>query len=74
MATVTTKVLQLTCTTKAGTKKTIAVPNPRVDLSAAEVMEAMQTVIAKKVLTTSGGELAELVSAKIVQTTKSDVE
>ncbi len=74
MATVTTKVLQLTCTTTAGTKKTIAVPNPREDLFAAEVVEAMQTVIAKGVLTTSGGGLAELVSAKVVQTTKSDVE
>ena len=74
MATVTTKVLQLACATTAGTKKTIAVPNPREDLTAAEVMAAMQTVIAKDVLTTSGGGLAELVSAKVVQTTKSDVE
>ncbi|MBO8137689.1 MAG: DUF2922 domain-containing protein [Desulfotomaculum sp.] len=49
-----------------GRKVTISVPDPLDTLTDAEVKTAMENILAKNVFTSSGGDLAAIDSARIV--------
>lgn len=50
----------------AGRIATVRVPNPRADLTAQQVGQVMDTIIAKNVFQTSGGDLVAKVDARVV--------
>lgn len=60
------KTLYLTFTNASGRRQSITVPDPREDLTAAEVEAAMQLIIAKNVFTGSGGDLVAPFEARVV--------
>ena len=60
------KTLQMHFRNQSGNNVTITLPDPRADLTAAEVEAAMNTVIAKNVFQSSGGDLAQALYAEIV--------
>ncbi|TYO92296.1 DUF2922 domain-containing protein [Desulfallas thermosapovorans] len=66
-----TQTLQMTFVTQAGTRTTISLDNPRDDLTEAEVVSAMDEIIAKNIFNTSGGDLVSKHSAQIVDRTVS---
>jgi hypothetical protein len=47
--------------------------NPKETLTAAEVQGVMDTVIAKNIFVSSGGELVSKVSARIIDTTTNEL-
>lgn len=61
-----TKVLELIFINAAGKKTTISLNDPREDLTALEVETAMETIIAKNVFTSTGGDFVALSSARII--------
>jgi len=68
-----TKRLEMRFRNAAGRTATISVPDPRADLTAAEVETAMNTIIAKNVFNTSGGDLVAIAGARIVERTTTDL-
>ncbi|MEL1135912.1 DUF2922 domain-containing protein [Desulfitobacterium sp. THU1] len=58
MAITTTKVLRLTFATSGGKNLTITLPNPREDLTKAEIETVMDMILAKNIFFTSDGELS----------------
>jgi len=65
----TTQTLQMRFITQAGNRVTISLDNPRDDLTEAEVVAAMDQIIAKNIFTTSGGDLVGKDSAQIIDRT-----
>lgn len=61
-----TQTLQMTFVNQAGTRTTISLDNPRDNLTEAEVVSAMDAIIAKNIFNTSGGDLVSKYSAQIV--------
>lgn len=53
---------------QAGRLVTLRVDDPKDDLTAAEVQAAMQVIINANIFTSSGGDLVDIDSARIVQT------
>jgi len=51
-----------------GTRTTISIPDPRQDLTAAEVASAMNFMISSGIFQPRGYELTEIISAEIVAT------
>ena len=70
-----TTMLRLTFVTATNGTFNLYIPNPREDLLEAEVVTAMETIMAKNVFVTGTGSLAALKSAEIItiQKTKFDV-
>nr|WP_204614931.1 DUF2922 domain-containing protein [Desulforadius tongensis] len=50
----------------SGKRVTISVPEPKEGLTAGEVKTAMESIIAKNVFTSQGGDLVAVDSARIV--------
>jgi len=73
MAVTTTKIVRLIFTTVTGKTFTITLPNPRVDLSKAEAEAVMDTIIAKNIFITSGGELAGKRDIRVIDTSTNDL-
>ena len=67
------QVLRMTFLNAAGNRVSITLDNPRDDITQAEVQTAMNTIITKNILVTSGGELASIDSAAIIETTTTDI-
>lgn len=65
----TTQTLQMTFLTQGGTRATISLDNPKDNLTEAEVVAAMDQIIAKNIFTTSNGDLVAKHSAQIVDRT-----
>ena len=65
--------LKMVFLTQSGARTTISVDNPRDDVTQAEVQAAMNTVVSKNVFTGTGGDLTAIDSAKIVDTTTTDI-
>lgn len=61
--------LQLIFRTAEGSRKTISVEDPKTDLTDAQVQSAMETIVAKNIFSTSGGDLVEPLEARKVTTT-----
>lgn len=53
----------------AGKSVSISLDNPKEDLTSAAVQTAMDTIIAKNIFVTSGGDLVSKVKATIIDTT-----
>ncbi|WP_066638669.1 DUF2922 domain-containing protein [Desulfolucanica intricata] len=68
-----TQTLRMVFLNQAGSRVTVSVENPRDDIAQAEVQAAMDTIIAKNILTTSGGDLVSVDSARIVDVTTTDI-
>ena len=51
----------------AGRIVTLRVPNPRPDLTAQQVSSVMDTILAKNVFQTSGGDLVAKVDARVLE-------
>lgn len=60
------KTLQLEFGNTAGKKITVAVEEPRADLTLAEVQTAMQAILAAEVFVVEGEPATEAVSAQII--------
>ena len=67
------QVLRMTFLSAAGGRVSITVDNPKDDLTEAQVQTAMNTIISKNILITSGGELTAIDSAAIIETTTTDI-
>lgn len=61
------QVLQMTFRTGTGSEFRIALNNPKVDLTPAQILAAMDTIVNKNVFNVEGG-LIEALSANIVST------
>ena len=59
------QVLELVFKTAEGDTKVITVTDPRTDITAEEAPEAMETILAANVVETSGGDLAEIIEARM---------
>ena len=57
--------LELVFKTAEGDTTVITVTDPRTDITAEEAQEAMETILAANVVETSGGDLAEIVEARM---------
>ncbi len=60
--------LQLIFRTAGGSRKTISVEDPKGDLSDAQVQAAMDTILAKNIFQTAGGDLVAAIDARKVTT------
>lgn len=69
-----TRRLEMQFTNAAGRRVTLAVVEPRENLTAAEVQGAMQTILARNVFTTSGGDLTGIAGARIVAREVTELE
>ena len=61
-----TRRLEMQFTNAAGRRVTVAVVEPRDNVTADEVRTAMQTILGRNVFTTSGGDLTAIAGARIV--------
>ena len=59
------QVLELVFKTAEGDTKVITVTDPRTDITAEEAQEAMETILAANVIETNGGDLTEIVEARM---------
>ncbi len=66
--------LEMTFVNQAGNKVTLRVANPREDITDTEVRTAMDTVIAKNVFTSSGGDLVSVAGARIVSREVTEID
>ena len=57
--------LELVFKTAEGDTKVITVTDPREGITAEEAQEAMETILAANVVETSGGDLVEIVEARM---------
>jgi len=69
MGTTTSKILRMVFSTQSGSTFTITLPEPREDLTAAEVDQ----IISNNIFTTTGGDLTGKRDIKIVDTTTTDL-
>jgi hypothetical protein len=68
-----TQVLRMVFLNTLNKQVTISLNNPKDTLTAAQVQGVMDTVIAKNIFTSSGGDLASKVSARIIDTTTNEM-
>lgn len=73
MATTITRVLRMVFSTQGGSTSSITLPQPREDLTAAEVEAVMEQIITKNIFTTTGGDLTGKRDIKVVDTTTTDL-
>lgn len=59
------KTLELVFKNTEGDTKVITIADPREGVTAAEANTAMQTILAANVIETSGGDLVEIVEARL---------
>jgi hypothetical protein len=73
MASVSKKVLRMTFNSASGSAVSISLPEPKADLTAAQIEAVMDQIIAKDIFLTSGGALVSKRDVKIVDTTTDDL-
>ncbi|MBC7346574.1 MAG: DUF2922 domain-containing protein [Clostridia bacterium] len=69
-----TKRLVLSFQNAAGRRTSISLPNAKDGLTAAEVQQAMQAIIAKNVFASTGGDLVAIAGARIVAQEVTELE
>ena len=69
----TNKVLKLSFTTAGGKTFTLSLPNPREDLSQAEILAVMNKMLAEDILITTSGALIGAKDAKVIDTVVNDL-
>jgi len=65
----TTQTLQMTFVNQVGTHTTISMDNPKDTLTQAEVVAAMDLIIAKNIFNSAGGDLVSKYAAQIIDRT-----
>lgn len=73
MGTTTSKILRMVFSTQNGSTFTVTLPQPREDLTAAEVETVMDQIVSDNIFTTTGGDLTGKRDIKIVDTTTTDL-
>jgi hypothetical protein len=73
MATSTKKVLRMTFNTALGGTVSITLPEPKADITTAEIEGAMDLIIAKNIFLGSAGAMISKSDIKIVNTTTDDL-
>lgn len=68
-----TQTLRMTFLNQANKNVTLSLDNPRNNLTAAEVQGVMDTIIARNIFTSSGGDLAAKINARIIDTTTTEL-
>lgn len=68
-----TQTLRMTFLNQANKNVTFSLDNPRNNLTAAEVQGVMDTIIARNIFTSSGGDLAAKINARIIDTTTTEL-
>ncbi|HHW06835.1 MAG TPA: DUF2922 domain-containing protein [Clostridia bacterium] len=58
--------LEMSFRNAEGRRVTLSVLNPREDLSTQEVRDAMEAIVAHNVFTSNGGDLVEVIGARLV--------
>lgn len=69
----TTQVLRMVYLNEVNKQVTINLSNPKETLTALEVQGVMDTVIAKNIFSSSGGDLVSKVSARVIDTTTNEL-
>jgi hypothetical protein len=67
VADTTTRTLEMVFKTGGGKEVTVAVKDPKDDLTLAGVQTVMETIIAKNIFSTTSGDLVSVVEAQIRQ-------
>lgn len=67
------KVLRMVFRNADGKAVTITLNDPKDTLTQAQVSSAMDTIIAKNVFTSNGGDLVEKTYAEVVETTRNTI-
>ncbi|EGW41234.1 DUF2922 domain-containing protein [Desulfosporosinus sp. OT] len=73
MASSSKKVLRMTFNSALGSAVSITLPDPKADLTPAQIEAVMDQIIAKDIFLTSGGALVSKRDVKIVDTTTDDL-
>lgn len=73
MASTSKKVLRMTFNNALGNAVSITLPEPKADLTAAQIEAVMDLIIAKDIFLTSGGALVSKKDVKVVDTTTNDM-
>ncbi len=73
VATTTAQTLRMVFRNQAGRNVTISLDNPRDDLTAAQVQEAMNLVIDRNVFNSTGGDLVAVQDIRIIDSTTNDL-
>jgi hypothetical protein len=73
MATSTKKVLRMSFNTALGGTVSLTLPEPKADITTAEIEAAMDLIIAKNIFLGSGGAMISKSDIKIVNTTTDDL-
>lgn len=68
-----TRRLELIFQNIAGRRTTLAVQDPRDNLTEAEVRTAMELILARNIFTSPGGDLTAIIGARIVTREVSDI-
>lgn len=68
-----TRRLEMRFINAAGRVVTLALPNPRQNLTAVEVEVAMNTVVGRNIFTSAGGDLTGVAGARIVERVTTDL-
>lgn len=69
-----TKRLVLSFQNAAGRRTSLSLPNPKEGLTAAEVQQVMNLIIAKNVFASSGGDLVAIAGARIIAQETTELE
>ena len=73
MATTTSRVLRMSFGTSLGGTATISLPEPKADLTAAQIEAVMDQIIAKNIFQGSTGEYTSKKDVRIIDTTTNDL-
>lgn len=73
MATTTRKVLRMSFNTASGTAVSLTLPQPKADITAAEIEAVMDLIISKNIFTGSGGDYVSKRDVRIIDTTTEDL-
>lgn len=68
-----TQVLRMTFKNASGQAVSISLNDPRADLTEAEVVAAMDLVIAKNIFASAGGDLVSKQEARLIETNTVDI-
>ncbi|MDI6812213.1 MAG: DUF2922 domain-containing protein [Desulfitobacteriaceae bacterium] len=73
MATTSRKVLRLSFNTALGSAVSLTLPDPKADLTAAQIEAVMDQIIAKNIFTGTGGDYVSKRDIKIIDTATNDL-
>ena len=73
MSITTNRVLRLSFNTSTGGTTSITLANPRLDLTQAQVLEAMNTAISRNIFLSAAGTITGVRDIRIIDTTTDDL-